>query len=1126
MVNNKQQDKKTLSIKRTICIGLGGTGRDILMQIRRLIVDRYGKLNALPVVSFIHIDTDVNATKVTGLKTGEIYHGENMLFKPSEIVTATMNSQEIDDLAKGLERRSQHERQSPYDNIASWFPPQTLRDLKAIENGAGAIRPVGRLAFFHNYKKIHTAIETAENLTIGHAQKLLPQNIVVESGLNIILVGSLCGGTGSGMFLDTAYSLREMYGYEVSNEITGYFTITPELYGNTPTVKANTYAALKELNYYASQGTKFEAKYDPVNLSSVDESRPPFDFVYLVGNRTNTGHKIIKREKLCQVIAHKIFADFAEEISTTIKAHRDNVKKYFSILDEHPRPNVQRYLSFGLAKIYFPRDLTINLSLNKLKLKLLSFWLYGEGQNLNSQELLRRFLLNWQGESESNNPFKTRLENLTRINNKTFKNTLQNWQNQIIEEEIENCQNADDRQQFIDKFKGDFSSQFNKVQPGETENIRGTWLTQLQNNSIELKKHFEQDILEFLANLLEPSNPYFSLESARSWLQALITELNGYLIDLEAEKKQDQPFIILEDLEKKWRNHCQIFTEIEEAKTGLFGKSNKVKNREFIEAATEACQDISNLIKVNFNLTLTNETLKIVNGLIQQLQLLKTLASNFSNLLQTLINSYEKEGEDLSKIDHEEINGEAIFDISDNDEFYQKLLPEKERRNILVEISHKINENASFSLSLLDFFNSERLIEEEELKATIDKNIEVKFGDRSVNLTKSVVNRFLQKYAFSDRQIRLQQILNQADVLLPLNINDRYFVNDADKRKKMIGFKQTDEQENKKFRDLITTDIGINANILIPLQSQNEIVIINEFAGFPLRIVNGLKELREQYNRQKSLPDSHLLHNDFQQTFIDIIPPDAREMELLQDVFYTCLAFNKIGQDSDQNNYFLDCYNPLLKHTYQVELSPSWAESLEIIHHNEDLLNRLEEIRANIIEEIKQQPNLWSTNYDSQFKDFVKEVNNLTQYDLNFTEKKLLIGQPTGRENLAKEGILYRIYSQFEDIIQDIQKSIENQQTDPKLFIKSPDNPILPSNKNNGNNQNQSGNNNAEDEFVEDDFVEGDIVDENMIQNDDIDSAFYNKWKDIKPLELLELKREGILTEEEIKKIKKYILGL
>jgi len=42
---------------------------------------------------------------------------------------------------------------------------------------------------------------------------------------------------------------------------------------------------------------------------------------------------------------------------------------------------------------------------------------------------------------------------------------------------------------------------------------------------------------------------------------------------------------------------------------------------------------------------------------------------------------------------------------------------------------------------------------------------------------------------------------------------------------------------------------------------------------------------------------------------------------------------------------------------------------------------------------------------------------------------------------------------------------------------------------------------------------------------ENIDSNFYEKWKNVTPLQLLEMKKEGILTEDEIQKIKK-VLGL
>ena len=42
---NIKSEIQSQKIRRTICIGLGGTGKDVLMRIRRLIVDKYGSLN-------------------------------------------------------------------------------------------------------------------------------------------------------------------------------------------------------------------------------------------------------------------------------------------------------------------------------------------------------------------------------------------------------------------------------------------------------------------------------------------------------------------------------------------------------------------------------------------------------------------------------------------------------------------------------------------------------------------------------------------------------------------------------------------------------------------------------------------------------------------------------------------------------------------------------------------------------------------------------------------------------------------------------------------------------------------------------------------------------------------------
>ncbi|WP_272943064.1 tubulin-like doman-containing protein [Geminocystis herdmanii] len=931
-------------------------------------------------------------------------------------------------------------------------------------------------------------------------------------------VGNRLRATGKSFLVTSNYSLCEY------NKIIGYFVMTPELYGNNAGVRANTYAALKELDYYSSPKRRFKQNYDAQGIVSIDESRPPFDYCYLVGDRTFNDHRILNKNKLSQIIAYKIFADFAEdkEIIAGLKRNRKNFDLPITLFDEHPRSNVQNYLTFGLSKIYFPRDLTIAICLNKVKMKLINFWLYGDGQSPDSVELLDKFLLNWQSKNETNpNIFKAKLESVTQENDKTFKQVLNNWLSKN-KTEIDNCNNADDRQRFIDKIRSEIKSQFKKVQLGETENIRGVWLTQLQKNSIKLEKQFTQDILDYFANLLEPSNPTFALDNTRGWLEALLTKLNEYVRELEEEKEKGMAFVTLENIDKKWQDSCQRFDDIETDKKGFLGiggKSNKTKNQEFEREANQSIQDIDKLIQRNFDLTLTEESLKIVTNLRQLVINLKTKASNFYNLLQDIESFYKRKGEDLSQIDDDEINGEAIFEPEDNDQYYQVLLPESEKRNLFVEVSNKINETATLPSSLLYFFTAERAIDERELSEIIDDNIEGKFGNKTIDLTESVVNRFMQKYPFSSGEIRLQQIIDEGDFLLPLNLSEPYLINnfapsknESPRVEPIIAFKGTDERENKQFQELITQKLGFPSDRVIPLiQSKNEIIIIQEIAAFPLRIINGLQTLKSQYEQQKSSLNGYSLHNDYTKNFLDIIPPPAREMEQLQDLFYTCLGFGKITKnipvthkkykkikpaDSHYTAIVLKTENELTGENYELELSQNWSEALEQISQNKALVEHLEDIKEELIYDIQTQPELW-TSYDLKFKSFARKVSQMKESDDNFPEKDLLLGKPANLNSRPKEGILTRIYKQFMTILEEIKTELDQE---------------LEFDQNNETN-----------------FVDAEIDNSDNYINinvEEVDREFYEKWKNITPLELLEMKKEGILSTEEVNKIKKYVLGL
>ncbi|MCL1466793.1 tubulin-like doman-containing protein [Argonema galeatum] len=997
-------------INRTICIGLGGTGRDVLMRIRRLIVDRYDDLTKLPIVSFVHIDTDKAATQVSGLRTGSTYHGVDLSFREAEKVGATMTSSEVTNFVQGMERRSNYDRQGPYDHIARWFPPQLLRNIKAVEEGAKGIRPVGRLAFFHNYRKIQSAIQTAENRTRGHEATLLKLGLTVEEGLNIFVVGSLCGGTGSGMFLDVAYSLRQSYG-DSKAKIVGYLVISPELYGNTPNMIANTYAALKELNHYTTPSTKFEVCYDMQTTKFVRETRPPFDYAYLVSNQTSSDYKILKQAKLCNVIAHKIALDFSGELAPVVKGMRDNFTSHMIQWDEHPRPNVQQYLTFGLAAIYFPRDIIVQIALTRISLKLVAFWLNGSGQSPDPQRLFEQFIVqyNWHSDLAQRDGFTTRLAEAVQESNKTFVGTLNSWRNTKLEKAINESKNKDDRNGLRQTLPREFREQFRKTQPGENESTRGIWLTRLIQVSPEILKQLKENIDQFLATLMTPGTANFSIKSARDWLDALQTDLDKYQRQLEEEITEFGGVRKLEDLEKKWRDAEQVIEDIEQ-KFKPFGKNGEVQTE-----AKRVVREVCDLIKRNFDFAVTQEALQIVNNLQKHLRDRSTQMAGFSRVVDNLKSDYEKEESDLREINFDEMSGEAIFDNEDIENCYKTLLPSNDFRSQLVLLSKEITEAAGVEESIA--YLMERT-NQEQLQKEIDLKVDSLFGSRSNQIVKSVIKRFIQNYNASERRTRLAQVRKEAEPLLHLNLSAPYFHQTPAKRSDLVGFKDTDDSEVQQFKSILTSDSGISENALKPTQAEDEILIVTEYAGFPLRLISGLEAMRNPYIRENNM--GGFLHNDYRTVFTDIIPPDARTIEDLEDVFYPCLAFELIKQNPKTQQLEFQYYDGLRDTHNTAALSPEWSQALEELANRSDMTGALKQLLEGAETQIERQPNRWQDYYLPKLRQFVDRVDKLPEEDPNYPYKATVVGVSGTTTTVAKEGIIDRFRKKMEARVKSI----------------------------------------------------------------------------------------------------------
>src|SRR5205823_4632527 len=133
--------------------------------------------------------------------------------------------------------------------IDDWWP--TNIPINAINAGAGQVRARGRLALFAKSKNIFAAVDKAiRDVSLIKASKQMYKEdfrISDRGGVEVYIVGSLAGGTGSGTFLDIAFIARSFL--DSLSNVTGVLVL-PQIFASLPgvaLVKPNAYAALKEI---------------------------------------------------------------------------------------------------------------------------------------------------------------------------------------------------------------------------------------------------------------------------------------------------------------------------------------------------------------------------------------------------------------------------------------------------------------------------------------------------------------------------------------------------------------------------------------------------------------------------------------------------------------------------------------------------------------------------------------------------------------------------------------------------------------------------------------------------------------------------------------------------------------
>ncbi|MBI2265210.1 MAG: tubulin-like doman-containing protein [Armatimonadetes bacterium] len=342
-------------LRASVLIGLGGTGKRILTEVRKRIIETYDSLDRLPIVGFLTIDTDQEK-----LILGEVDDllQQKIAFSPSEEIHATVT---------GTHKLKSEIRSYPH--IHEWIDPRIL-ELGDVQFGAKGIRALGRLAFFLNYPRIRKAFNDLVNRVsdLGNIKYMAKTHgVQVEKGVNVFTVSSLCGGTGSGMFLDLAFMVKqELVGQEHTRLA---YLVMPGIFG-TDLTHATGYAALRELNHY-SMFHDFEVRWEGDPKVTVLQP-PPFDYCYLINNR-NSKVTFSRPNDLFEMAGHDIFLEFAHEFGQYKASLKDNTGAQAASTDKLGAP--LNYMSMGLASICFPRDRVISACAHRLAGAAVDWWL-------------------------------------------------------------------------------------------------------------------------------------------------------------------------------------------------------------------------------------------------------------------------------------------------------------------------------------------------------------------------------------------------------------------------------------------------------------------------------------------------------------------------------------------------------------------------------------------------------------------------------------------------------------------------------------------------------------------------------------------------------------------------------
>lgn len=352
MENERISSERRPLIRRAAIIGLGGTGVTTILHIKKILHQYYRQIPLS--INFLALDTtDVSEKTVRFRLDGK---RQTVKMEPHEFFYLP-----VDNPLELIESS---------DSIRHWWPEQL--PARAIKKGAGGVRAIGRLALHAHAPDVFDWMENAFNslsdMDLGRKMKdNQGLELVDRTDIEVYVISSLSGGTGSGSFLDIGFMAKHLM-TGLSSKIYGFFLL-PRAFGGLPATarrNANAYAAIKEIDHFMDMDYQMTKPVFLYGGEEVEAQSPPYDIVNLIDGKNENGATILGPggqkavENVCEMLATGIGLN----VGSIGKVQDDVLDNLSSLIGTQSAQDWggknAHYSSFGVSSLVYPVEKHFN----------------------------------------------------------------------------------------------------------------------------------------------------------------------------------------------------------------------------------------------------------------------------------------------------------------------------------------------------------------------------------------------------------------------------------------------------------------------------------------------------------------------------------------------------------------------------------------------------------------------------------------------------------------------------------------------------------------------------------------------------------------------------------------------